>query len=363
MDWGLELWGRLSTATNQANGLPSSLLALPGAWLVDRYGPRRVALFRLPVVLLGYLILIGAAPVNWVMYLSIALPTVGASVGFASMPTATLNHWFHRHKATAMAVPLVAFSLWGWPMGRITDFLVEVAVGAAALVVVMPLASQIRDRPENHGLHPDGKTPDPNGILPDYTWREAVGTRSFWLLALGDAGILAIGLASLILSSEVAHGMDGALVHWDPTPGIRVAAVLAAAFLADRMPIRYVLLGIALVMAAAIGLLVTGTSVEIFLFEILSAVAWGGGSAVRIAARGIHFGRRSFATIVATGTLVAVPLQPLAPFSLLGLFEFTEGTTIPLLVGLLVCLAAPGAYWLTGPPQLSPSQRAFAAQS
>lgn len=113
-----ELWGKLATATNLANGLLPSLLALSGAWLVDRYGPRRVALYGLPVVVLGYLALIGAAPVNWVIYLSIALLTAGASVGFTSVPTAALNHWFHRRKATAMAIPIVAFALWGWEMDR-----------------------------------------------------------------------------------------------------------------------------------------------------------------------------------------------------------------------------------------------------
>ena len=364
-----KLWGKLASTTNLANGMLPSLLALPGAWLVDRYGPRRVALFGLPVVVLGYLTLVGAAPVNWAMYLSVALLTVGASVGFTSVPTAALNHWFHRHKATAMAVPIVAFTLWGWEMDRVTDFLVEglgwtlaaVLVGVAALALVMPLASQITNRPEDHGLHPDGKAPEPDVVLPEYTWGEAVRTRAFWLLALRDACIVAIGIGLLPLSSRVEFSLDRSAIQWDPTTWIRVVAVLACALLADRMPIRYVLLGLALVMAAAVALLMTGTAVGLFLFQIMSAVAWGGGTAVSVAARGIHFGRGSFATIVATGALVVLPLQPLATFGILNLLELTGGATIPLLLGLAVCLASAWAYWLVGAPRLATSQRSNSA--
>ena len=44
--------------------------------------PRRVALWGVLLAVVGYLTLIGAPPVNWVMYLSIALLIVGATVGF-----------------------------------------------------------------------------------------------------------------------------------------------------------------------------------------------------------------------------------------------------------------------------------------
>ena len=168
---------------------------------------------------------------------------------------------------------------------------------------------------------------------------------------------MAIGIGLLPLSSRVEFSLDRSAVQWDPTTWIRVVAVLECALLADRMPIRYVLLGLALVMAAAVALLMTGTAVGLFLFQIMSAVAWGGGTAVSVAARGIHFGRGSFATIVATGALVVLPLQPLATFGILNLLDLTGGATIPLLVGLAVCLASAWAYWLVGAPRLAPSQR------
>ena len=111
VDGDFETWNRFGFANGFGAGLLPVLLALPGAWLVDRYGPRRVALYGLTAVVVGYLVLAGASPVNWAMYLSAALLTLGATVGFSWVPSATLNYWFQRRKATAMAIPIVVFFL------------------------------------------------------------------------------------------------------------------------------------------------------------------------------------------------------------------------------------------------------------
>ena len=358
---------RLGEATNFTYGWPTLLLALPGAWLVGRFGPRRVALYGLPVTVVGYLILIGAELVNWVMYLSIALLTVGAVGGFTSVPAATLNNWFHWRKATAMAVPLLGFALWRFAINPVSGFLVGVlgwrfaaaAVGAAALAMAMPLAWQIRDRPEDQDLYPDGMRPDPDAVLPDYTSREAIRSRSFWLLMVGDGCLLSVSMASLLLTGLNEFRVDSQWGEFqvDTVPlVVSTAAILVCALISDRFPVRYVLAGLMLILAAALIMLATGTPVSRFMFEILAGIALGGGPAVRIAARGTYFGRKRFATIAATGLLLVQPFQTVTIFSLLNLYELTGGTTIPLLAALLGCLIGAWGYLLAGPPQLAPSQ-------
>lgn len=364
-DYGFDAWRWFGVIPSYRNTLLSTLLALPGSWLVDRYGPRRVAFFGLPVAIVGYLTLIGASPVNWVMYLSAALLIIGSTVGFSWVPAATLNHWFHRRKATAMAIPIAGFSLWRWAIGPALDALITsvgwrlaaVAVGTTALAIVMPLAWQIRDNPEERGLHPDGLPLQPGVLLPEYTWLEAAQSRTFWLLVVGDACILSIGVPLLVLSSQVEFESNGILIDWELINVVMTAAILAGALLADRIPIRYVLAGLGLVMVAAVVLLVTGTPVGAYLFEIIMPLALGGSSAVRLAARGVYFGRRSFATIAATGLFVIIPFQPLAAFGLLSLLEFTDSTLLPLLIGLAGCLVGSWAYLVAGPPRLAPSQQ------
>ncbi len=344
------------------SGLLPVLLALPGAWLVDRYGPRRVALCGLPAVVVGYLVLAGASPVNWTMSLSAALLTLGATVGYSWVPSATLNHWFQRRKATAMAIPMVAFSLWHWANGPALEALVAsvgwrlstVAVGVIALAVVMPLAWQIRDNPEDRGLHPDGTPPQPGVILPKYTWREAVHSRAFWFLAIGDACISSTVIPLLVLSSQFEFESDWALNSWDLTNVVRTAAILAGAFLADQIPIRYVLAGSGAVMVAAAALLVTGSPVGVYVFELVLAVALGGTSAVRLAARGVYFGRGSYAAIAATGVFVIAPFQPLVTFGLLSMSEVTGGPLVPWSIGLVGCLVGAWSYLKAGPPRTAP---------
>ena len=369
---------RISELTD---GLPLVLLSLPGAWLVDRFGPRRVARWGVLVAVVGYLTLIGAQPVNWVMYLSIALLIVGATVGFAWVPAATLNNWFQRRKATAMAVPLFGFALWRFAIDSTANALVGflgwrlavTVVGASALAVVMPLTWQIHDRPEDHRLYPDGASPDPDTVLPDYTWREAVRSRSFWLLVAGDGCLFSVGLASWMLARPFAffhydevYPFDGYYpwgVIFDVNTSrmvVSTAAILACAVIGDRVPVRYVLAGLVLLLAGALILLATETPGSRFIFGVLSGIAMGGGQAVRISARGTYFGRKSFATITASGLLCGLPFYFATIATLFRLYDLNltnEGLTMPAAAGLVVCLFGALGYLLAGTPQLAPSQQ------
>ena len=230
-----------------------------------------------------------------------------------------------------------------------------VAVGVIALAVVMPLAWQIRDNPEDRGLHPDGTAPQPSVILPEYTWREAVQSQPFWFLAIGDACSSSTAIPLLVLSSQFEFESDWALIVWDLTNVVRTAAILAGALLADRIPIRYVLAGSGVVVAAA-ALLVTGAPVGFYVFELVLAVALGGTSAVRLAARGIYFGRGSYAAIAATGVFVIAPFQPLVTLGLLSLSEVTGGPLVPWSIGLVGCLVGAWSYLMAGPPRTGPWQ-------
>ena len=376
-------WDWLKDATNISeltDGLPLVLLSLPGAWLVDRFGPRRVALWGVLLTVVGYLTLIGAKPVNWVMYLSIALLIVGATVGFTWVPAATLNNWFQRRKATAMAVPLFGFALWRVAIDTGANSLIGLlgwrlavtVVGASALAVVMPLAWQISDRPEDHGLYPDGVSPDPDTVLPDYTWREAVRSRSFWFLVAGDGCLFSVGLASWLVArpfpffhfDEVYpfggyYPPWGALINVNTSRmAVSTAAVLACAAIGDRVPVRYVLAGLVLILAGALILLATETPGSRFIFGVLSGIAMGGGQAVRISARGTYFGRKSFATITATGLLCVLPFYVATIATLFKLYDLTrEDLTMPASAGLVGCLFGALGYLLAGSPQLAPSQQ------
>ena len=179
-----------------------------------------------------------------------------------------------------MAVPLFGFALWRFAIDTAANSLIGLlgwrlavtVVGASALAVVMPLAWQIGDRPEDHGLYPDGASPDPDTVLPDYTWREAVRSRSFWFLVAGDGCLFSVGLASWLVARpfpffhyDEVYPFDG-YYPWGALFDVNTsrmvastAAILACAVIGDRVPVRYVLAGLVLLLAGALILLATET--------------------------------------------------------------------------------------------------------
>src|SRR5580765_6885724 len=131
-------------------------------WLLDRFGPR--VFVRAGVVLFGLGLMalsrIDTLPAFYACFVLIALGT--GFCGFFPLNVAVI-HWFERARARAMSslslglafggiiVPLVAWSLQthGW---RAT----ALASGILAIVIGLPLASMIYNRPEDKGEVVDG---------------------------------------------------------------------------------------------------------------------------------------------------------------------------------------------------------------
>src|SRR5688572_17687192 len=164
---GEQNWSK--TALSGAAALQQMEVALLGpvlGWLLDRFGPK--GFVRAGVVVFGtglcLLSQVHSLPAFYGAFIVIAL---GSSLcGFFPLNVA-LIHWFERKRARALsamsiglafggiAVPLVASSLttFGW---RST----ALASGIFAIIVGLPLALVIRNRPQDHGEVVDGIAPE-----------------------------------------------------------------------------------------------------------------------------------------------------------------------------------------------------------
>src|SRR5687767_6910287 len=187
--------GWSKTALSGAAALQQMETALLGpvlGWLLDRFGPQ--VFVRAGVVLFGLgLMLLSLVDTLFWFYAALILVALGGSLfGFFPLNVA-LIHWFERKRARALSamsiglamggvvVPLVAWSLleFGW---RATAF----GSGVLAIVVGLPLALVIRNRPEDMGEVVDGTPPvSPQSIRSnneaapttrDFTAREALRT-------------------------------------------------------------------------------------------------------------------------------------------------------------------------------------------
>jgi MFS family permease len=308
----------------------SGLLGPVQGWMIDHWGPRRV--MRTGMLMFGSgFILFSRIDSLLQFYGVFILMAVGSSLaGFMSITT-TLVQWFERRRATAMSlsqtgmsiggmlVPVVAWSLatYGW---RQTAFV----SGIIILVAGLPLTQVMRTNPEQYGLHPDGVAtadliaePDEAtgpardvATRVDFTAREALRTRAFWLISFGHGSALLVVSAvmvHLILDLEQSRGFslgEAATVVAVLTL-VTALGQIAGGLLGDRFQKRKIA---ALAMfghsAGLLALAWGGAFFWLIVFIFAHGIAWGMRGPLMQAMRADYFGRRNFGTIMGFSSLV-----------------------------------------------------------
>ena len=171
------------------------LLAPLTGMLVDRIGPRRMAVGGMITLVIG-LILFSQARTLTAFYVSSLVIALGQSTASFTPFSVAVVAWFRRMRGRAMgilntgngagylATPVLAYlvATLGWREALL--------VSAAAIAVIgLPLTYLLKDRPEDRGLHPDGDAAnlDANGAprsISGATVREALRSPAFYLLVL-----------------------------------------------------------------------------------------------------------------------------------------------------------------------------------
>lgn len=242
-------------------------MSIPFAgWLMDRFGARNVIL---PSMVLGSLVLL-LIPFCFssLLQLYVFFGTLGflaAGAGVVAFAKVT-SHWFDRHRGLALGVMMLGLGLGALVMPSLAQLLIArfgwrlayAAVGAGILLVSTPLVLKfLNERPESLGLMPDGGAfahpaarTEPQNKDFGITWREALRTRTFWLLLSSFALVAAAtqaclthmaaivsdrgsnaqlaALASSLFGAGLLIGRTGSGYLLDRFFGPRVAAVIFA---------------------------------------------------------------------------------------------------------------------------------------
>jgi MFS family permease len=307
----------------------SGILGPLQGWMVDRYGPRRILSIGTVMFGIGFMLF---SQVNSLVtfYLCFALIALGSSLGgFATLMVALVS-WFSRHRAKAIAisqlgfsigglsVPLVIFSLqsFGW---RTTAFV----SGVLVLVVGLPLVQLVRHRPGDHGEVPDGDPLEHGAhdasesgsrvsVRRDFTAREAMRTRSFWLISAGHAlALLTVSAVMVHLIAHLTEGLDYTITEAGGVvallTGFQMLGQLSGGYLGDRFNKR--LICAACMVAHATGLLLVtfaSSFAMVFAFTVLHGLAWGTRGPLMVALRADYFGPSSFGTIMGFSSLIVM---------------------------------------------------------
>ncbi|MCY4579174.1 MAG: MFS transporter, partial [Chloroflexi bacterium] len=254
-------------------------------YLVDRLGVRRMVLIGLSILGVGFLLMsqvrdskdipivrdlpfeilpdfVRIVEPALMFYLVFMVMALGQGLsGWLTMNT-MLNNWFTRHKAKAMGyssaigrlgalvlIPAIAWAVdpeqdnFGWSM-------TAMLLGIVTLIMVIPVSRLIRNKPEDHGLLPDGDEPRDNTgtagtagtggttgtgrpasrrVPPsdgDFTLRDAMRTPTFWLISFGQ------GFTSMVLIAMMAHL---APMLWDQGVSVPMAGWVGSTYTAMSM--------------------------------------------------------------------------------------------------------------------------------
>jgi sugar phosphate permease len=257
--------GWSKTALSGAAALHQMEAAILGpalGWFMDRFGPQ--GMIRAGVIIFGSgLMLLSQCNELGTFYAAFLVIALGTSLcGFFPINVALIN-WFERWRARALSslsfglalgglsVPVVAASLqtFGW---RATAF----ASGLIAICVGWPLARVIKRRPEDHGETIDGLPAKPPATqtgpsteaLPetrDFTVREALRTRAFWLISLGHGFALLVVHAVVVhaishMNQSLGYSVEQAALIYTLVTLSQIAGVIAGWWIGDRYEKRLI---------------------------------------------------------------------------------------------------------------------------
>ena len=312
--------------------LEMGVLGPLAGFLVDRVGPRKLMLSGWGLIGLGFLLM---SRINslWEFYGSFLLIAMGFSFGSLVVMNTVIAHWFTKKRSRAMTLmsvgygasgvlaPLLAFSIgqFGW-----RDTLTFIGIGL--WVIGIPLSSLIRHRPKQYGYLPDGETrvtiDEPTNVpnlhssseieerdsvssATGFTAKEALMTRTFWLLAfvfffqrIATSAVM-VHIAPYLESVNVPTAIGATAVM-----GLTLCSLIGRigfGFLGDFHNKRY-LIAIALTLQA-IGLfifsLIDVNRIWLIIpFLLIYGTGFGGPVPLRPALQADYFGMSSFGTIM-----------------------------------------------------------------
>ena len=337
-------WSRtvISAAFSVAR-FESGILGPLQGWMIDRYGPRAVMISGLLLFSLGLMAFsqIQNLPMFYATFLMMA---VGSSLGGFLAITVALVSWFSSHRAKALAISQSGFAVGGllivvlvfaieqlgW---RTTAFL----SGVVVLVTAVPMAMLIRHRPEAYGETADGilhntradaapeehtrahdQAVNPDGSE-DFTARQAMRTRAFWLISLGHASALLIVSAVQVhlvlhLNENLGYSLTQASLVLSLMTGMQMAGQVSGGFLGDRFNKRVIVVGC--MASHAVGLLLLAYAQGypmLIAFAVLHGWAWGTRGPLMQAIRADYFGSAAFGTVMGFSSLIILIGMVLGP--------------------------------------------------
>ncbi len=333
----------------------SGLLGPLEGWCVDRFGPRRMMLIGISIFGGGFFVL--SQVHNLAMfYAAFLIMALGAALGSFLPASVAIVNWFARRRSLALAVMSLGIAAGGLVQPIVVLGLEQLGwrtmsalSGAIMLAVGLPLAMLVRHHPEDHGWRPDGDPADSAAAIDpaaaasdaaptrsartaevNFTPRQALRTRAFWMIGIGHGLSLLITGAILVhfvayVDEDLGYSKLTAATMITLMTSLQVVGQLTGGYLGDRFNKQFLII-VAMLLSAA-GMLVLAGAQSLWwvgLFAGLNGFGFGMRIPLTTSIRADYFGGRHYGTIsglqsmVITGGIIAGPLVAGAAYDATG---------------------------------------------
>jgi MFS family permease len=352
-------------------------------YLVDRIGPRIIVIAGILVGGTGFVLLGLTQSYLTFLLVFLGVLTVGFALPFHGL-MATINFWFRRRLGIAMSLAATGAAIGGFLITPIIAWIVlnyswqaaAILSGVTILVLGLPLAFMVRKpigdeaAPEEQSgggapgaqgpggsAHPSG---DANGASRttfdgDFTVKEAVRTRVFWVLALAIGlrlmaqSALTVHFVPMLVSRDIGEGTAAILLSVMAVgrlPAVIVGGLVADKWSRSRASAMAMVLGI-----AAAGYITFGPAG--LLTGIVFAILFAGAEScntVTWALIGEYFGRRNFASLRGIVTLLQSVMSFLGPVVAGFVYAATASYRIAFIAIGVTYVFSGLLYWFMRPP-------------
>ena len=333
-------------------------------FLVDRFGNRTMIMIGFTAMGVGFL-LVARTTELWHFYATFFIVTIGSSFGGWLAIISLVNNWFIRRRSMALATAMMGVHFGGFLVPVLAlgiqshGFSIAMTgIGAALLLTVLPVFKSLSNRPEDRGERPDGpdysrnqRSTGTGGVGEiDFTPRQALKTRAFWILTVvhlsSTASIVSLSLHLSPKLVDMGMSLTEAASFVTLYTAFAIPSQMMAGFLADRLPKPPILTVLLLIQSVSLVILALADTVAMVIpFAALYGIAIGGRIPLMTAIRGDYFGRRSFATIMGLSQLPNNLAMIVAPI-LTGYAYDVQGTYFVPFMAFAV-LSAAGALLVT----------------
>ncbi len=297
-----------------------------GGWLIDRYGERKITIISTIIACIGLVAVLYVKTIWQFVIVWGFIVSLGFNLGLYDTVNSAVAKWFHRDRSRAIGivtiggglgapviVPIMAFIIqdYGW-----RSALIFVIISTAALCIPLAWFFMKDHPPEFYGMLPDGDHMNlKEGEEPvkvdygyDFTPKEALKTKSFWMMLI--AFMLNGGTLAMITIHQMAFhqslGIDALAAAG--ILGLMATISLGGRFLTVTLGNKYterqyIMLGYTLRTIGLVIFIYARTIPVIMLFALFYGVGYGITIPSQTSLRANYFGRKAYATITGYTTM------------------------------------------------------------